>query len=67
MSTATLLEYRNLVGGELVDAVDGATREIVNPANGEGIGPESEGFGPVVTVQRVDSADEAIRLANDVP
>jgi betaine-aldehyde dehydrogenase/aminobutyraldehyde dehydrogenase len=28
---------------------------------------QSEVFGPVVTVQRVDSADEAIRLANDVP
>ena len=28
---------------------------------------QSEVFGPVVTVQRVDDADEAIRLANDVP
>ena len=34
MSVATLHELRNLVGGELVDAVDGATRDIVNPANG---------------------------------
>ena len=34
MSTAALLEYRNLVGGELVDAVEGGTRKIVNPANG---------------------------------
>ena len=36
MSTATLLEFRNLVGGELVDAVDGGTREILNPADGRG-------------------------------
>ena len=28
---------------------------------------QSEVFGPVVTVQRVADADEAIRLANDVP
>ena len=28
---------------------------------------QSEVFGPVVTVQRVDSADKAIRFANDVP
>ena len=28
---------------------------------------QSEVFGPVVTVQRVDSAEEAIQLANDVP
>ena len=28
---------------------------------------QSEVFGPVVTVQRVDGAEEAIRLANDVP
>ncbi len=28
---------------------------------------QSEVFGPVVTVQRVDSAEDAIRFANDVP
>jgi betaine-aldehyde dehydrogenase/aminobutyraldehyde dehydrogenase len=28
---------------------------------------QREVFGPVVTVQRVDSAEDAIRLANDVP
>ncbi len=26
---------RNLVGGELVDSVDGRTREVLNPATGE--------------------------------
>ena len=54
MTVATLHELRNLVGCELVDAVDGTTRDIVNPA-------------AVVTVQRVDSEEEAIRHANDVP
>ena len=36
MSVATAPAYRNLVGGELVEAVDGATRDIVNPRHGRG-------------------------------
>jgi 1-pyrroline dehydrogenase len=35
VSATAVLEQRNLVGGELLDAVDGATREILNPATGE--------------------------------
>jgi 1-pyrroline dehydrogenase len=35
MGTATVTELRNFVGGEWVDAVDGGTDEILNPATGE--------------------------------
>jgi aminobutyraldehyde dehydrogenase len=42
MSTS-LLEYRNHVGGEAVDAVEGATREILNPADGQVLGRVPEG------------------------
>ena len=51
-------EFRNLVGGELVDAVDGATREILNPANGAVIGRVPEG-----TQADVERAMEAARAA----
>ncbi len=60
MSTATLLEYRNLVGGELVDAVDGATREIVNPATGDVIGRVPEGTQS--DVERALAAARAARI-----
>ena len=33
----------NLVGGDLVDAVDGGVREVVNPASGEVIAEVPEG------------------------
>jgi len=35
--SATATRYRNLVGGEWVDALDGATMAVVNPATGEAI------------------------------
>jgi acyl-CoA reductase-like NAD-dependent aldehyde dehydrogenase len=35
--------FRNLVAGELVDAVDHGTREIINPADGRVIGRVPEG------------------------
>ena len=43
MTVATRHSFRNLVAGELVDAVDGGTREIVNPADGQIIGRVPEG------------------------
>jgi hypothetical protein len=58
MSVATAPAYRNLVGGELLDAVDGATRDIVNPATGAVIGSVPEG-----TQSDVDRAMEAARAA----
>jgi len=35
MSTITSAPFRNVVGGELVDALDGATAPVLNPATGE--------------------------------
>ena len=60
MSVATLHKLRNLVGGELVDAVDGATRDIVNPANGQLIGRVPEGT--QADVERALSAASAARI-----
>jgi 1-pyrroline dehydrogenase len=60
MSVATAPAYRNLVGGELVDAVDGATRDIVNPATGEVIGRVPEGT--EADVERAMQAAHAARM-----
>ena len=35
--------YRNIVGGELVEGLDGATREVLNPATGEVLAHVPEG------------------------
>jgi betaine-aldehyde dehydrogenase len=37
MATMTKTKLQNFIDGEFVDAADGATEEVVNPANGEGI------------------------------
>ncbi len=58
MTVATLHSFRNLVAGELVDAVDGGTREIVNPADGQVIGRVPEG-----TQADVERALDAARAA----
>ncbi len=55
-----MTEYRNLVGGELVDAVEGATREIVNPADGKVIGRVPEGT--QADVERAVGAARAARI-----
>ena len=49
---------RNLVGGDLVDAVDGGVREVVNPATGEVIAEVPEG-----TQADVDRAVAAAKAA----
>jgi 1-pyrroline dehydrogenase len=54
MSTTTIPEYRNLVGGTLVDGVDGARRDVINPATGAIVGRVPEG-----TQADVDRAVEA--------
>jgi betaine-aldehyde dehydrogenase/aminobutyraldehyde dehydrogenase len=51
---------RNLVGGELVDAVDGGTRDIVNPADGGVIGRVPEGTR--ADVERAVAAAGAARI-----
>jgi betaine-aldehyde dehydrogenase/aminobutyraldehyde dehydrogenase len=51
----TVTQYQNLVGGEWVDAVDGETMEVLNPATGEVIAEVPRG-----TEQDVERAvDEA--------
>jgi betaine-aldehyde dehydrogenase/aminobutyraldehyde dehydrogenase len=58
MTTTTTLDFRNLVGGELVDAVEGATREVLNPATGEVLARVPEG-----TAADVERAVEAATAA----
>src|SRR3954463_11873413 len=60
MSATTTHEYRNLVAGELVDAVDGATRDVVNPATGEVIAQVPEGG--AADVERAVAAARAARI-----
>jgi acyl-CoA reductase-like NAD-dependent aldehyde dehydrogenase len=54
----TVSEYRNLVGGEWVDAVEGGTMEVLNPATGEAFARVPEG-----TQADVDRAVEAAKAA----
>jgi betaine-aldehyde dehydrogenase/aminobutyraldehyde dehydrogenase len=58
MSDTTIPTYRNLVEGDFVDAVEGATREILNPATGEVIAHVPEG-----TAADVERAVDAARAA----
>src|SRR6516165_1238704 len=58
MNVAAVQELLNLVGGELVGAVDGATRDVVNPASGQIIGRVPEG-----SDADVDRAVDAARAA----
>jgi 1-pyrroline dehydrogenase len=60
MSTTTVPVFRNLVGGELVDGVEGATREVLNPATGEVIARVPEGSG--ADVERAMAAARAARI-----
>src|SRR4051794_3249012 len=54
MATEAATAYKNFVGGEWVDAVDGATMDVINPATGEKIAEVPEG-----TQSDVDRAIEA--------
>ncbi len=60
MSATAVLHQRNLVGGELLDAVDGATREILNPATGQVIARVPEGT--AADVERAVAAARAARI-----
>jgi 1-pyrroline dehydrogenase len=60
MSATAVLEQRNLVGGELLDAVEGTTREILNPATGETIARVPEGS--AADVERAVAAAHAARI-----
>ena len=54
----TVSEYRNFVGGEWVDAVEGGTMEVLNPASGEAFARVPQG-----TQADVDRAVEAAKSA----
>ena len=56
--SVTVQQFKNFIGGEWVDAADGGTAEIVNPATGETIAEVPQG-----TEADVDRAVEAARKA----
>src|SRR2546426_12833837 len=56
--SVTISEQKNFVGGEWVDAVEGGTMEVVNPATGETIAEVPRG-----TQADVDRAVEAAKKA----
>src|SRR5258708_26627735 len=58
MATEAATAYKNFVGGDWVDAVEGATMEVINPATGEKIAEVPEG-----TQADVDRAVEAANKA----
>jgi 1-pyrroline dehydrogenase len=58
MSATEVRSFGNLVGGEIVDAVEGATREVLNPASGEVIARVPEG-GAADVERAVAAAREA--------
>src|SRR4051794_777043 len=60
MSITTIPELRNLVGGEMIAGVDGATRDVLNPATGEVIARVPEGT--AADVERAVAAARAARI-----
>ena len=58
MATMTKTKLQNFIDGEFVDAVDGATEEVTNPANGEVIAEM-----PLSTEEDVDRAVAAAKRA----
>jgi betaine-aldehyde dehydrogenase len=58
MATMTKTKLQNFIDGEFVDAADGATEEVTNPANGEAIAEM-----PLSTEEDVNRAVAAARRA----
>ena len=58
MATMAKTKLQNFIDGEFVDAADGATEEVTNPANGEGIAEM-----PLSTEEDVDRAVAAAKRA----
>ena len=58
MATATKTKLQNFIDGEFVDAADGATEEVINPANGEAIAEM-----PLSNEDDVNKAVEAAKRA----
>ena len=55
----TVTSYKNFVGGEWVEAVEGETREVLNPATGEVIAEVPRGSEADVE-RAVDAARKAL-------
>ena len=60
MTAATTRPFRNLVGGELVEGVDGAAREVRSPATGEVIAEVPDGS--MADVERAMAAAREARI-----
>jgi betaine-aldehyde dehydrogenase len=60
MATISKTKLQNFINGEFVDAADGATEEVTNPANGEVIAEM-----PLSNAEDVDRAVKAARAAFD--
>src|SRR5437763_14597681 len=56
--SVTVSEYKNFIGGEWVDAADGGTMEVLNPATGVAFAEVPRG-----TAKDVDRAVEAAKKA----
>ncbi|HVN60223.1 MAG TPA: aldehyde dehydrogenase family protein, partial [Gaiellaceae bacterium] len=56
--SVTVSQYKNFVGGQSVDAVEGGTMEVLNPSTGETIAEVPSG-----TAADVERAVEAARKA----
>lgn len=59
MATDTATSYKNFVGGEWVDAVEGATMDVINPATGEKIAEVPRG-GQADVDRAVEAAKKAL-------
>src|SRR4029077_11195581 len=57
--SVTVSQYKNFVGGESVDAVEGATMEVLNPATGETIAEVPSGTEADVA-RAVEAAKKAL-------
>src|SRR5215218_7073726 len=57
--SVTVSQHKNFVGGELVDAVEGGTMEVLNPATGEAIAEVPRGSAADVE-RAVDAARKAL-------
>jgi 1-pyrroline dehydrogenase len=60
MTTAATRTFRNFVGGELVDGVEGAIRDVLNPATGEVIASVPDGS--IDDVERAMAAAREARI-----
>jgi betaine-aldehyde dehydrogenase len=60
MATATKTKLQNFIDGEFVDAADGATEEVINPASGEAIAEM-----PLSNEEDVNRAVDAAKRAFD--